>query len=214
VFRQAAIEAALAGLFPSGVAVAAVSVATALPALLPEEAPAVAGAVTGRVAEFAAGRAAARRALAALGHPPVAIPAGPGRAPVWPAGLAGSIAHVGGVAVAAVREGRPLGLDLEEDADLEPALWPLICCAGDLAALPEADRGRAVRQVFAAKEAVYKAQYPLTGRLIGFEAVAVRLEGPGFVGLFRQQVGGLPRGHEMRGRIARVHGLILAGVAA
>jgi hypothetical protein len=27
-------------------------------------------------------------------------------------------------------------------------------------------------------------------------------------------VGGLPRGHEMRGRIARVHGLILAGVAA
>lgn len=211
VLRQAAAEAALARLFPPGVAVALVGIGAG--ELLPGEAAAVAGAVPARVAEFAAGRLAARRALAALGHPAVAIPAGPDRAPCWPEGLAGSIAHAQGVAVAAVRRGAPLGLDVEADAGLEPDLWPLICDPAELAALPAGDRGRAVRLVFAAKEAVYKAQYPLTGRLIGFDAVRVTLEEDGFVARLRQGVGPLPEGHRLRGRILRAGGLVLAGVA-
>ena len=211
VLRQAAAEAALARLFPPGVAVALVGIGAG--ELLPGEAAAVAGAVPARVAEFAAGRLAARRALAALGHPAVAIPAGPDRAPCWPEGLAGSIAHAQGVAVAAVRRGASLGLDVEADAALEPELWPLICDPVELAALPAGDRGRAVRLVFAAKEAVYKAQYPLTGRLIGFDAVRVTLEEDGFVARLRQKVGPLPDGHRLRGRILRAGGLVLAGVA-
>lgn len=211
--RQAAAEAALARLFPAGVAVSVVGIGAGPPALLPEEMAAVAGAVPARVAEFAAGRLAARRAMAALGHPPGPIPAGADRAPLWPVGLSGSISHAAGVAVAAVRVGGPLGLDLEEDAALEPDLWPLICDPGELAALPETDRGRAARLVFSAKEAIYKAQYPLTGRLIGFEAVAVTLEDGGFVARLRQEVGPLPQGYRMRGRVERVDGLILTGVA-
>ena len=211
VFRQAATEAALAQLFPPGVAVAVVGIGAG--ALLPGEAAAVAGAVPARIAEFAAGRLAARRALAALGHPAVAIPAGPDRAPCWPAGLAGSIAHAEGVAVAAVRRGASLGLDVEADAALEPDLWSLICDPVELAALPEGDRGRAVRLVFSAKEAVYKAQYPLTGQLIGFDAVRVTLEEGGFFAVLRQEVGPLPQGHRMRGRIVRVGRLVLTGVA-
>lgn len=211
VLRQAAAEAALARLFPPGVAVALVGIGPGAP--LPGEAAAVAGAVPARVAEFAAGRLAARRALAALGHPAVAIPAGPDRAPCWPEGLAGSIAHAEGVAVAAVRRGAPLGLDVEADAGLEPDLWPLICDPAELAALPAGDRGRAVRLVFAAKEAVYKAQYPLTGQVIGFDAVRVTLEEEGFVARLRQEVGPLPEGHRLRGRILRAGGLVLAGVA-
>lgn len=206
-------EAALTRLFPAGVAVSVVGIGGEPPALLPEEQAAVAGAVPARVAEFAAGRLAARRALAALGHPPAAIPAGADRAPLWPVGLAGSISHAAGVAAAAVRVGRPLGLDLEEDAPLEPDLWPLICDPAELAALPETDRGRAARLVFSAKEAIYKAQYPLTGRLIGFDAVSVTLEDGGFVARLRQEVGPLPPGYQMRGRMARVDGLILTGVA-
>jgi 4'-phosphopantetheinyl transferase EntD len=220
------IESGLAGLFPAGTAVAAVQIGAAgmdSAALHPAEATAVAGAVPARQAEFAAGRAAARRALAALGHPGAAVPRGPGRAPLWPAGIGGSIAHGAGVAVAAVRAGGPLGLDLEEDAPLEPALWPLVCTAEELerelAALPGATaRGRLVRRIFAAKEAVYKAQYPLTGALIGFEAVTVRLVAGGFVARFREDLPGLPPGQAMAGRFAHVPGpaggLILAGVAA
>ncbi|MFC3085549.1 4'-phosphopantetheinyl transferase family protein [Tabrizicola soli] len=211
VLRQAAAEAALARLFPPGVAVALVGIGAG--ELLPGEAAAVAGAVPARVAEFTAGRLAARRALAALGHPAAAIPAGPDRAPCWPEGMAGSIAHAAGVAVAAVRRGASLGLDVEADAGLEPDLWPLICDPQELAALPQGDRGRAVRLVFAAKEAVYKAQYPLTGRLIGFDAVRVTLEEDGFVARLRQGVGPLPEGHRLRGRILRAGGLVLAGVA-
>lgn len=213
VFRQMVLEAALVQIFPPGVAVAAVAVGSDHPALLPTEMPAVVGAVDARVAEFAAGRWAARRAMLALGHAATAVPAGTDRAPVWPAGLAGSISHAGGVAAAALRAGGPLGLDLEEDAALEPDLWPLICGADELAALPETDRGRAVRQVFSAKEAVYKAQYPLTGCVIDFAAVSIALDPGGFVATFRQPVGPLTAGHSMRGRIARTDGLILTAVA-
>jgi 4'-phosphopantetheinyl transferase EntD len=213
VFRQPAIAAALARLFPPDVAVAVVAIGAEPWPLMPEEGAAVAGAVSARVAEFAAGRMAARRAMAALGLPMVPIPAGLDRAPVWPEGLAGSIAHAGGVAVAAVRPGLPIGLDLEEDVALEPDLWQLICDAGELAALPAASRGHAVRLVFSAKEAIYKAQYPLTGQLIGFEAVSITLQDGGFLARFRREVGPLPHDYEMRGRMMRAGGLILTGVA-
>jgi len=213
VFQQAAIEAALAGLFPPGVAVAAVPVTADHSPPDPAEAPAVAAAVPARRAEFAAGRAAARRAMAALGHPPAAIPMGLDREPLWPAGLEGSIAHAAGVAVAAVRVGRPIGLDVEEDAPLEPDLWPVICDPDELARLPGEDRGRLVRQVFSAKEAAYKAQFPLTRSLFGFDMLVLRLEGGGFTARFRQDVGPLVAGHQMCGRIAWVQGLILTGVA-
>jgi 4'-phosphopantetheinyl transferase EntD len=213
LFRHSAIEAALAQLFPPGVAVAAVVIAADSPPLMPAEAVAVAKAVPARVAEFAAGRLAARRAMAGLGHPAVPIPAGLDRAPVWPKGLAGSISHAGGLAVAAVRRGLPLGLDLEADAALEPDLWPLVCDAVELAALPVAEPGHAARTIFSAKEAVYKAQYPLTGRLVGFDAVMITLHDSHFLARFRRDVGPLPRGHEMTGRVVRAGGFILTGVA-
>jgi 4'-phosphopantetheinyl transferase EntD len=214
VFRQAAIEAALACLFPPSVAVAAVPITADHGPLDPAEARAVAGAVPARRAEFAAGRLAARRAMVALGYPPASIPMGLDREPVWPAGLEGSIAHTAGVAVAAVRVGRPLGLDIEDDAPIEPELWPVICHPDELANLPSEDRGRLVRQVFSAKEAAYKAQFPLTRSLIGFDMLILQLEDDGFTARFRHAVGGLSVGHELRGRRLLAEGLILTGVMA
>jgi 4'-phosphopantetheinyl transferase EntD len=212
-FRLPAVEAALAALFPAGTAVAAAPVMAGTRPDWPEEAAAVAGAVPRRVAEFAAGRAAARRAMAALGLAPVPIPMGADRAPVWPEGLAGSISHAAGVAVAALRRGGAIGLDVEEDAALEPGLWRLICMPAELEAAPAAERGRHVRRVFAAKEAVYKAQYPLSGRLIGFDAVEVRFDATGFTARFTRVEGPFAAGHELRGRLVCAEGLILAGVA-
>lgn len=208
-----ALEAALAGLFPPGVAVAAVVIAENHDIVHPEEAAAVARAVPSRQAEFAAGRAAARQALRLLGHPDVAVPAGPNRLPLWPEGFSGSISHSAGIAVAALRRGAPLGLDVEPDEGLDPDLWPVICRPEELAALPIVDRGHYVHQVFSAKEAAYKAQYPLTGTLIGFDAMSVRLSETGFSARFCRPVGGFAAGQDIHGRLLRSQGLIFTGVA-
>lgn len=207
------LDAALAGLFPPGVAVASVVIADNDEPAHPDEATAVAHAVASRQAEFAAGRVAARQALRLLDHPPVALPANPNRLPLWPVGISGSISHSAGLAVAALRRGAPLGLDIEPDAALEPDLWPVICTPEELAALPITDRGHYVHLVFSAKEAAYKAQFPLTGTLIGFDAMTVRLTGTGFSARFCRSVGGFSEGYEIAGRIARMQGLILTGVA-
>lgn len=211
--RTMPLEAALAGLFPRGTAVAAEPIRMSGASLLPGETAAVAGAVPARRAEFAAGRAAARRALAGLGLPPVAVPSGPDRAPCWPEGVGGSIAHAGGIAVAAARLGPPLGLDLEENAPLEPDLWPAICSSDELAALPAGETGVWVRHVFAAKEAVYKMQYPLTGRLFGFELLEVALHAGGFAARLRERVGPFAEGRVFVGRLALAGSFVLAGVA-
>jgi 4'-phosphopantetheinyl transferase EntD len=212
--RLMRIETALAGLFPSGVAVATCDLALADPgALWPAERDSIAGAVPHRLAEFSAGRQAARRALAALGHPAAALPMGADRAPLWPEGIAGSIAHAAGVAVAVARSGPPLGIDVEDDAPLTPDLWPVIAGPEEQRALPPGDTGRRVRQVFAAKEALFKAQYPATRAMFGFDAVAVALANGGFSATFRISVGAFRQGQIIRGRMALVEGLILAGVA-
>lgn len=209
----AAVETALAGLFPTQVAVAAIVIAANRETAHPEEFKAVAHAIPARQAEFAAGRAAARQALCALGLPPAAIPGAANRAPCWPTGLSGSIAHAAGLAIAALRRGAPLGIDIEPDAPLAPDLWPLICQPDELAALPFPDRGHYVRLIFSAKEAVYKAQFPLTGTVIGFDALSVRLTDTGFSARFCRPVGGFTTGQGIPGRIARANGVILTGVA-
>ncbi|MEZ5754251.1 MAG: 4'-phosphopantetheinyl transferase superfamily protein [Paracoccaceae bacterium] len=209
----AALNDALTDLFPSGVAVAALAITDTHPPLHETEAMAIPGAVASRRAEFATGRAAARLALARLGHGPATIPAGPDRLPLWPTGLSGSIAHSSGYAVAAVRHGAPIGLDIEAEAGLESDLWPLICNKDELDRLPMASRGWFVTQIFSAKEAAYKAMYPLTRKVIGFDAMTVRLTGDDFVARLERTVGSFAGGHEFHGRLRRVHGLILTGVA-
>lgn len=148
--------------------------------LFPEESLAVLRAVPRRRAEFAAGRLAARRAMAKLGAPATEIPAGPDRAPVWPQGIVGSISHSDGLCVAVVgfaHDVEALGVDIEADAPLDPALIPEICLSEELETLPEAARPAQARRVFSAKEAAYKAHYPRARRIFGFHALSVDLPG-------------------------------------
>lgn len=213
VDRHGAVAATLLTLFPRGVAVASVRISEAREDdLWPEERAAVAGAVPSRRAEFCAGRAAARRCLSALGQPAAALPMDKDRAAVWPRGIGGSISHAYGLAVAVAREGGPLGIDIEEDAALEPELWPVICTSEELNALPASGRGRWVRHVFSAKEAVFKAQDPARRALFGFDALALQLTDGGFVGRFLAPVGGFRAGQMIEGRLAVSQGLVMAGV--
>jgi 4'-phosphopantetheinyl transferase EntD len=185
-----------------------------------EEARAVARAVPARRREFAAGRTAARSALAQLGIAPAPIPVGAGRAPVWPDGVTGSIAHcaLGGIVVAARKDAvSSLGVDLEGDAPLTPDLWPGILTDDercDLARLSEEARGHAALDRFVAKEALFKAQYPLTGLMLDFDAVTVNFPETGrFAALIRRPFGPFLPGRSVQGRIGRVAGAILAIVA-
>lgn len=175
----AALDRALAALdLPDGLGWAVSGPVDDLWTLFPEERAAVARAMPSRRAEFAGGRLVARRAMAALGLPPRAVPAGADRAPRWPEGVVGSITHHGGLCLAIVGRSeawRAIGIDLERDAELSPEITAQVATEAELSALAPLPRGRAAARVFSAKEAAYKAQYPLTRCLIGFDAMTAHL---------------------------------------
>ena len=166
----------MAALLPEGVSVAADDPRAGCHGLLPQERAQIATARAPRRAEFAAGRRAARQAMTGLGHPPTALLRGPDRAPLWPARLAGSIAHDATACLAAVTD-RPLhlGIDLEPARPLPRDLWPEVCAAETawLDTLPAETAGLMARAVFSVKESFFKAQFPVTGAWLDFDAVSV-----------------------------------------
>ncbi|MFD4985319.1 4'-phosphopantetheinyl transferase [Streptomyces sp. NPDC058374] len=173
--------------------------------LFPEEEPVVARAVEKRRAEFTTVRHCARRAMAELGLPPAPLVPGERGAPRWPSGVVGSMTHCAGYRAAVVgraSEFRSVGVDAEpHDALPEGVL--------DTVALPtERERLAALRRerpevhwdrlLFSAKESVYKAWFPLTGRWLGFEeADLVFGPGPGSAGTFEARL--LVPGHTTSG---------------
>lgn len=147
--------------------------------LLPIERHAIRNAIPRRQREFAAGRTAARRALSQLGCEPSCIPTAVDRSPIWPDGVVGSIAHSARACVAVVglrSQVGAVGVDVEEDRELDPDLWSAICTPTELRLLdrlPRSQRGRWAMHLFCAKEAFYKWQYPQTARLLAFDDVEV-----------------------------------------
>ena len=144
----------------------------------PEEIAAMARAVPQRRAEFFAGRRAARSAMARIGLPAVPIPMGPDRAPVWPDGILGSITHVNRHCIAVVGWGRDLravGIDIETDTPLDDDLIPEICRPEELTGIPKSAWPIHAKRIFSAKEAAYKAHYPLARQIFGFHGLSVDL---------------------------------------
>jgi 4'-phosphopantetheinyl transferase EntD len=203
-----ALVAAARALLPPGVAVAAADPGILHPLWPGESLP---GAVPRRLAEFSAGRAAARQALEGLGLPGHAIPQGPDRAPIWPAGLTGSITHSTTACLAAARRGPGgLGLDLEPDQDLLPDLWDEVLSRDERRWAEMQDQpGRAARLVFSAKEAAFKAQYPLTRQVFGFDMLAVVIAGGAFAARFRYALGPFAADDVVCGHHTRAEGHIL-----
>lgn len=211
----ALIQAAVAALFDGAVAVAIADPHQVQPAIWSEEAQFVAQAVPKRRAEFAAGRSAARAAMRMLGGPDIAIPASADRAPSWPAGWHGSITHNDRWCLAAVtREAAHLGVDIEAATPLNPDLLPTICSPAEVARIGGADQGMLAKVIFSAKEAAYKAQYPLTETLFGFDHLDVVLspEKGRFTAQFLQSAGQFEIGDTLHGRFAMVMGQIITAV--
>jgi 4'-phosphopantetheinyl transferase EntD len=166
---------------PPGVACAVRGTDSEHAPLWPSELSAAAGMGGKRRREFSAGRHCARQALSGLGHAPTALPVGPGRAPVWPAGFIGSISHTDELAIAVVArqaEIRSLGIDLESADPLGTDLLELVCRDEELAALTaiglEVQHG--AKLIFSAKESIYKCLWPLTGVFLEFQAIGIRLD--------------------------------------
>ena len=214
--RAGQAAAAAQAMFPPGAEVAAVTIGEAPPPWV-AEAAAVAGAVPSRKAEFAAGRAAVRAALDALGLPPVAVPAASTRAPCWPAGIAGSICHTDGLALAVLaprRQCRALGLDAEPDEPFPEDLVNSVTLPAErgwIASQPEPDR--AARLIFVAKEAAYKCQFALSSSLIGFEALRISVDTSTqrLSASFAIDVPPFRSGTTISGRFSRAAGLWMAG---
>ncbi len=137
-------------------------------------------AVSSRRRDFTAGRSCARRAMAALGLPPVAVPAAADRSPVWPSELVGTITHTRGYCAAAVArraEIRSVGMDAEQHKELSPGVRRLICLPEEedrCGRLPPGVFWPAV--VFSAKETVYKNWHPIVGTWLDFHDALVDLD--------------------------------------
>jgi 4'-phosphopantetheinyl transferase EntD len=189
-------------------------------ALFPEEAAAVASSVEKRRREFATVRWCARTALATLGIEPAPLVPGQRGAPTWPDGVVGSMTHCDGLRAAAVASSRDvltLGIDAEPDAPLPAGVMRVIALPGELGALPRGGQVSWTRLLFCAKEAVYKAWFPLTRRFLGFDEAAVTIDESGTLTARLLVPGPRIGGTEMTGFSGRwiaTDGLIAAAVVA
>lgn len=145
-------------------------------ALLKEEVPALAASVVKVRRASGAARIVARQLLTQLGYANCALPKGPAGAPVWPAGIVGSLAHDSRVAVAAVgmrADVGALGIDVEPAECLPSELLDLVATPQERLSLgDDVYRGRLL---FVAKEAVYKAVYPLDQTFLEHHDVEINL---------------------------------------
>ncbi len=153
--------------------------------LLPQELAFVATAVDKRRAEFGAGRACARSALVALGVDPDEVERTPigvadRRQPDWPPGIAGAITHTSGYCAAVVGRidslgGSRIGIDAELIGRVTPNLYRKLFTSAELLRIAASDDPEVLATtLFSAKEAYYKAQFPLTASWVGFTDVEIR----------------------------------------
>ncbi|MFK0180600.1 4'-phosphopantetheinyl transferase [Streptomyces xanthochromogenes] len=152
--------------------------------LFPAEDELVAGSVPRRRREFTTVRACARRALGQLGVASVPILPGLRGAPGWPAGVVGSMTHCVGyraAAVARTEDVLAIGIDAEPNLPIRTdGARDLVTVAEERARLPALRARRPEvhwdRLVFSAKESVYKAWFPLTGRSLDFDQAVVTVD--------------------------------------
>ncbi|MDP9168246.1 MAG: 4'-phosphopantetheinyl transferase [Actinomycetota bacterium] len=161
---------------------------------LPEEEPLIARSVAKRRNEFVTARHCARQALGELGLPPVPILKGDKGEPCWPDGVVGSLAHCAGFRGAVVgrtTDVRSVGIDAEPTGELPKGVLEAVSLPEErrqLASLPGAlDWDRIL---FCAKEATYKAWFPLTHRWLGFEDahITFTVDGSGSTGGFESRI--------------------------
>ncbi len=139
-------------------------------------------AVHKRKIEFLLGRYCLQQCFKAFAVPPIEVPIGEDRSPVWPKGWLGSISHTRGQAVAILaRATRYAGLGIDVEATIDrpgSGLQAQICC--DSREIEDVQSGlnlsdtEALTLVFSAKESLYKLIYPRYRVYFGFQAARIR----------------------------------------
>jgi 4'-phosphopantetheinyl transferase EntD len=181
--------------------------------LLKAEQEAVEGAAQTRIEQFTAGRVCSRIALGRLGVASTTpVLRGEDRAPIWPPGFVGTISHTDAwcaAAVARAEDVRSIGIDLEPATPLKESLWRRVCTPKERDWLHELPApGLTGKILFSAKESVYKCQYPITMKFLGFHAVEVEIDEGSFRAVFQQQSGEFQPGDVMSGRYLVEEGLV------
>jgi 4'-phosphopantetheinyl transferase EntD len=210
-------------LLPAGVAVVEAFEDRPGEPVFPGEEDLIAHAVEARRCEFVTARRCAREALAKLGHEPIPIRVGSRREPQWPTVLVGSITHTAGFRAAAVAPRKVLagiGIDTEQNEPLPDRVEELVTVPGEsemLAALARASpETRWDRLLFSAKESVFKAWYPLTGRWLGFEDARLTIDPTGTFSAELLIDGSRKDGErpltQLHGNFLRAHGLVATAV--
>ncbi len=158
----------------AGCALAAAPVQDFCARLFAEEQQAMATMVTQRRHAFSSGRHCAHLAQQLLGLP--AAPVGRRqRMPVWPPPSVGSITHSRVLAAAlASQNHRGVGIDLETNGRVGGRLLSRILTADEISSLDSLPE-TAASVLFSAKEAGYKAIYPIGREYIGFMQAEVEL---------------------------------------
>ncbi len=124
-------------------------------------------AIKKRRTEFLLGRLAAFRAIKALGIHPEPVLRGKHREPLWQDGIVGSISHKGDIAIAAVVRktiADGIGVDLERmDEPVNLRISTRVCHPSEMDWIFKSQNNRDIRfrMVFSAKEAGFKAFFPI-----------------------------------------------------
>ncbi len=211
----------LVGLQPAGpVAVAVTDPRVEYPGAFATELAELPRAVDSRRREYVAGRVAAHRAMKKLGLSARPVLSNRSRAPAWPRGLTGSLSHNKTTCIAAVARAskvRSLGVDVEDDTPLADDLIVTVCTLEErawLATQSETTRGRLAKLIFCAKEAVYKCQFPVSHKVLDFDAVMVTpdVDTGQFEATFLHDTGPFRVNHRLDGRFAVRNGLIHTAV--
>lgn len=140
-------------------------------------------AVVKRKAEYLAGRYCARRQLEVLGINAFDLHQGDDRAPIWPAGVMGSISHHQRSAIVVTSQADAfLGVDTEliMDADVAANLRNMIIDEQEYALLVACGLpfNQALTLVFSLKESLYKALYPQVKTFFDFHAARITALSP------------------------------------
>lgn len=147
-----------------------------------DEFPKLINAIERRRREFAAGRACAQIAIQKLGHKNMSIPIKKDGLPLWPPLTVGSITHCPNFCCAVVSDSRNMmsvGIDAEIRGAVGADIEDLISARDERSKWPSTGISRSdTRSIcFVAKEAFYKAYYPITSKFLDFHDVNVTIYG-------------------------------------
>ena len=133
----------------------------------------------GRRQSYASARACAHIAFTELGLQKVPVRRSDSGAPVWPDGVRGSLTHSEALAASCLTVScRSVGIDIEHTGRMSAGVARRVLTDEELAGVdPDSPAGLdEATLLFSAKEAVYKAIFPIAGLYIGYQEVTLNVD--------------------------------------